>query len=112
MDPVKVSAVTFWSVPDSHKLLQRFLGFANFYRRFICSYSSVAAPLTALMSSKVVFQWSLSADKAFQDLKARFTSVPILRIPDPKRQLMVEIDASTVGVDATLSSQVKSNLFV
>ncbi|KAI3354114.1 hypothetical protein L3Q82_018667 [Scortum barcoo] len=57
MDPAKVSAVTFasWPTPSSRKQLQRFLGFANFYRRFIRGYSTVAAPLTALTSSKVTF---------------------------------------------------------
>ena len=55
MDPSKVSAVTEWPTPSNQKLLQRFLGFANFYRRFIRNYISVAAPLHALTSSKVKF---------------------------------------------------------
>ncbi|KAI3360666.1 hypothetical protein L3Q82_002529 [Scortum barcoo] len=56
-DPEKVRAVAEWPVPTSRKLLQRFLGFANFYRRFIRNYSQVAAPLTALTSPAHVFQW-------------------------------------------------------
>ncbi|TKS65266.1 Retrotransposon-like protein 1 [Collichthys lucidus] len=103
MDPAKVSAVTAWPVPDSRKQLQRFLGFANFYRCFIRVYSTVAAPLTALTSSKVPFSWSSAATYAFQTLKNRFTSAPILRMPDPKRQFVVEVDASDVGVGAVLS---------
>lgn len=105
MDPAKVSAVTTWPVPENRKQLQRFLGFANFYRRFIRNYSTVAAPLTALTSSKVPFLWSLSADEAFQTLKARFTSAPILQMPDPTRQFVVEVDASDVGVGAILSQR-------
>ncbi|TWW59252.1 Retrovirus-related Pol polyprotein from transposon opus [Takifugu flavidus] len=92
MDPSKVSAVTSWPVPESQKQLQRFLGFANFYRRFIRGYSTVAAPLTALTSSKVPFRWSQDAKEAFQNLKARFTSAP-----DSERQFIVEVDASDVG---------------
>lgn len=55
MDPSKVSAVTSRPVPKSRKRLQRFLGFANFYRSFIRGYSTVATPLTTLTSSKVPF---------------------------------------------------------
>ncbi len=109
MDPAKVSAVTSWPVPDSRKRLQSFLGFANFYRRFIRSYSSVAAPLTALTSSKVPFQWNSAADEAFQALKLRFTTAPILQLPDPDRQFVVEVDASDVGVGAVLSQRSASD---
>ena len=86
-------------------LLQRFLGFANFYRRFIRNYSSVAASLSTLTSPGVPFQWSLLAEKAFSELKARFTSAPILVFPDPGRQLIVEVDASDTGVGAILSQR-------
>lgn len=57
MDLEKISAATTWPVPDSRKQLQHFLGLVNFYHRFICTYSTVAAPLTALTSSTVPFQW-------------------------------------------------------
>ena len=109
MDPAKVSAVTSWPVPDSRKQLQRFLGFANFYRRFIRNYSSVAAPLTALTSPKVPFCWTPGADKAFQVLRSRFTNAPILQTPDPDRQFVVEVDASDIGVGAVLSQRSASD---
>ncbi|KAI3371485.1 hypothetical protein L3Q82_024069 [Scortum barcoo] len=82
-DPEKVRAVAEWPVPTSRKLLQRFLGFANFYRWFIRNYSQVAAPLTALTSPARVFQWGPEADRAFSQLKHLFTSAPILAQPDP-----------------------------
>ncbi|XP_057694140.1 uncharacterized protein LOC130917073 [Corythoichthys intestinalis] len=103
MDPTKVTAVTSWPVPENRKKLQQFLGFANFYRRFIRNYSTVASPFTALPSTKVPFRWTPAADKAFGTLKARFTSAPILQMPDPERQFVVEVDASEVGVGAVLS---------
>ena len=90
IDPAKVTAVTSWPIPDSQRQLQRFLGFVNFYQRFIWGYSTVAAPLTALTSSKIPFTWSHAANEAFQHLKARFTSAPILLVPDPIRQFVVE----------------------
>ncbi|XP_073320718.1 uncharacterized protein [Pagrus major] len=98
MDPAKVSAVSSWPVPDSHKQLQRFLGFANFYRRFIRNYSSIAAPLTTLTSSKVPFLWTQAAEEALLTLKSRFISTPILQVPDPDHQFVVEVDASNSGL--------------
>ena len=89
MDPAKISAVTGWPVPENRKKLQQFLGFANFYRRFIRNYSTVAAPLTALTSTKQPFTWTPEANKAFANLKARFTTAPILQMPDADRQFIV-----------------------
>uniref|UniRef100_A0A9J7YQW1 Gypsy retrotransposon integrase-like protein 1 n=1 Tax=Cyprinus carpio carpio TaxID=630221 RepID=A0A9J7YQW1_CYPCA len=105
MDPDKVRAVLDWAVPDSRVALQRFLGFANFYRRFIRNFSQVAAPLTALTSSKSKFAWSETAQDAFDRLKMLFTSAPILITPDPERQFIVEVDASEIGIGAVLSQR-------
>jgi len=98
MDLAKVSAVTTWPVPDSRKRLQQFLGFANFYNRFIRDYSTITAPLTALTSSKVSFSWTPVTEEAFQTLKTWFTSAPILWIPDLDRQFVVDVDASVGAV--------------
>ncbi|XDV23164.1 hypothetical protein PO909_027864 [Leuciscus waleckii] len=97
MDPDKVKAVIEWPIPDSRKALQRFLGFANFYRRFIRNFSQLAAPLTALTSSRTTFRWTDAAGSAFAKLKDRFVSAPILIAPDSSRQFVVEVDASEVG---------------
>uniref|UniRef100_A0A8K9WTB0 Gypsy retrotransposon integrase-like protein 1 n=1 Tax=Oncorhynchus mykiss TaxID=8022 RepID=A0A8K9WTB0_ONCMY len=78
---------------------------ANFYRRFIRNFGQVAAPLTALTSVKTCFKWSVSAQGAFDLLKNRFTSAPILVTPDVSRQFVVEVDASEVGVGAILSQR-------
>lgn len=83
--------------------LQRFLGFAHFYCRCIWGYSTLASPLSSLTSSKVPCMWSPAADRAFRDLKHRFTTAPILVHPDPSRQFVVEADASDVGAGAALS---------
>ena len=105
MDPAKVSAVAQWPTPDSRKKVQQFLGFANFYRRFIRNFSAIAAPLHALTSPLTPFLWSPQAEEAFQQLKARFTTAPILTVPDPSRQFVVEVDASNNGVGAVLSQR-------
>ncbi|KAG1927325.1 retrotransposable element [Pimephales promelas] len=105
MDPEKIKAVVDWPSPDSRKALLRFLGFANFYRRFIRNYSQLVAPLTALTSSRTAFRWSDSAEAVFSKLKSRFVSAPILIAPDSSRQFVVEVDASEVGVGAVLSQR-------
>ncbi|KAK3569123.1 hypothetical protein QTP86_024496 [Hemibagrus guttatus] len=103
MDTNKVRAVSEWPAPDTIKELQRFLGFTNFYRRFIRSYSSVAAPLTSLLRGKPKkLNWTDQARAAFQRLKDCFTSAPILCHPDPDKPFVVEVDASSSGLGAVL----------
>ncbi len=110
MDPDKLKAVVDWPTPDSHKALQRFLGFANFYRHFILNFSQLAAHLTALTSTRTMFRRSSAAEAAFANLKSRFVSAPILIAPDPTCQFVVEVDASEVGVGAVLSQRSSSTL--
>ncbi|KAI4898691.1 hypothetical protein NFI96_020791 [Prochilodus magdalenae] len=106
MDDQKVEAVANWPKPNSIRDLQRFLGFANFYRRFIRNYSSVAAPLTSLLKGDAKrLVWNAQAESAFEELKRRFTTAPLLKHPDPTRPFVVEVDASNVGVGAVLSQR-------
>ncbi|KAK3544089.1 hypothetical protein QTP86_001255, partial [Hemibagrus guttatus] len=106
MDERKVTAVRDWPAPTMVKELQRFLGFANFYRRFIQNYSSIAHPLTSLLRNKPKsLAWSPAAEKAFNLLKRAFTTTPLLVHPDPDKPFIVEVDASTTGVGAVLSQQ-------
>ncbi len=106
MDKGKVTAIKNWPTPTTLKELQRFLGFSNFYRRFICEYSTIASPLTNLLKNKPKsLSWTPSATEAFQKLKDAFTSAPILIHPDPSKPFIVEVDASTTGVGAVLSQQ-------
>ena len=102
-DPEKIKAVAEWPTPTNHKQLQRFLGFANVYRRLIRNYSIIASPVTKLTSVKTTFLWTPEADLAFQQLKDRFTSSPILTQPNTHLQFILEVDASDSGVGAILS---------
>ncbi|KAI2663491.1 Transposon Tf2-6 polyprotein [Labeo rohita] len=91
MDPQKLEAVRSWPLPTSLKQLQRFLGFANFYRRFIRGFSSTAAPLTALTKpSRGEFHLTPEAIQAFRTLCHQFTTAPILTHPDPTKAFVVE----------------------
>ncbi|KAK3545179.1 hypothetical protein QTP70_001771 [Hemibagrus guttatus] len=106
MDERKVAAVRNWPIPTSVKDLQRFLGFANFYRRFIQGYSSITNPLTSLLRNKPKsLTWTPAATQAFDKLKTAFTTAPLLLHPDPELPFIVEVDASTTGVGALLSQQ-------
>ncbi len=99
MDEGKVSAIKNWPVPTTIKELQSFLGFSNFYRRFIHNYSIIYSPLTNLLKDKPKsLSWSPAADEAFSSLRSAFTNAPILIHPDPEKPFIVEVDASTTGV--------------
>ncbi|KAK2899769.1 hypothetical protein Q8A73_012898 [Channa argus] len=104
-DPEKTRAVTEWPRPGTRKQLQRFLGFANFYRRFIKNYSTIAVPWTKLTSPIAPFRWTEKAEGVFTQLKEQFTSPPILSQPDTSHEFVVEVDASEVGVGAVLSQR-------
>ncbi|KAL0150076.1 hypothetical protein M9458_054735, partial [Cirrhinus mrigala] len=104
MDEGKVEAVISWPEPKSIKELQRFLGFANFYRRFIKGYSQITSSITNLLKGHPkTLTWTPDASKAFKNLKKAFTQAPLLTHPDPDLPFVVEVDASTTGVGAVLS---------
>jgi hypothetical protein len=103
MDPAKVEAVLGWERPKSPHDIQVFLGFANFYRRFIKGYSKITAPLTNLTRKEVKFKWSPEAENAFSSLKQAFCSAPILRHFDPTKPAIIEVDASDFAYGGVLS---------
>jgi hypothetical protein len=108
MDPVKVETVINWPAPTSIREIQVFLGFANFYRRFIRHYSRVAAPLTERLKGKTTGKITLTDKElsAFQTLKTSFTTAPILRHFEPQLQTVIETDASDYAIAAVLSQWV------
>lgn len=84
MDPSKVKTIKFWKPPFNIKGIQSFLGFANFYRRFIKNYSQLAAPLFNLTKKNTRFIWSQECNIAFETLKNAFITEPILRHFNPE----------------------------
>ena len=103
MDPAKVAAVRDWPTPKSVTDVQVFLGFANFYRRFVLGFSDLSKPLTSLTRKTVPFHWSPEADAAFSLLKSRFCSSPVLSFFDFTKPAILETDASDYGIAAVLS---------
>ena len=102
MDPGKVKAVTDWPVPKTKRELQQFLGFVNFYRRFVKGFAGIAKPLTKL-TGKDPWSWTQFQQEAFQRLKDEITSERILMIPKPGRPFRMETDASDFAIAAILS---------
>jgi hypothetical protein len=110
MDPAKVQAVKDWKKPTCVKDVQAFLGFANFYRRFILGFSAIAKPLTELTknpkegkASPFPLPDKHPAVEAFEKLKQAFTVAPVLAHFDPDKQCWLETDASDFVYAAILS---------
>ena len=82
IDPEKIEAVMSWERPKSIFEIRSFLGLAGYYRRFIEDFSRLAAPITKLIRKEVMFEWNDSCERAFQELKRRLTSAPILVVPE------------------------------
>ena len=103
MDPVKIAGVAAWPAPTNRKDVQQFLGFTNFYRRFIGGFSDVARPLFDLTKKDVRWVWGDAEASAFQTLKDLVTSEPVLILPDPSRPYRLEADSSDFATGAVLS---------
>lgn len=99
----KVQAVLSWPTPKSVKDIQSFLGFANFYRRFIWRYSHIVSPLTALTRKDIPWKWDDKCQKAFDTLKQAFTTAPVLQHFDPEKPITLETDASDYAIAAVAS---------
>ena len=93
MDPVKVEAIKNWQAPKNGKGVLSFLGFANFYRRFIKNYSQLTAPLHHLARKDTPFIWDNKANEAFETLKRAFISAPVLAQFDPDKETVLETDS-------------------
>jgi hypothetical protein len=103
MDPTKLSGIRDWPTPESVKQVRSFLGFGNFYRRFIRKFSELAQPLNRLLQKDQPFIWDRSAQKAFDEMKKRFTEEPVLIMPDQTKPFQIECDASKYASGAVLT---------
>lgn len=111
MDPAKVQAVANWHDPRNLRDLRGFLGFANFYRRFIKDFARKARPLNDLTKKDTLWRWGESEQKAFAELKGSFTKAPVLTMYDPTRPTEVEVDASNFATGGVLSQKCDDGLW-
>ena len=105
-DPEKISQVVNWPVPTTVKQVRGFLGLASYYRKFIPSFSELAGPLTNLTQKDEPFEWTGSSQVAFETLKSKLTTAPVLSYPMPEEGLFVlDTDASNRSIGAVLSQE-------
>ncbi|KAJ1603622.1 hypothetical protein NDA14_000871 [Ustilago hordei] len=108
MDPEKVRTVKEWPMPESIHDIQRFLGFANFYRRFIAHFARIAKPLTALVKPIErfkKFELPEEAQQAFHKLIQAFTSAGVLQHFDYHLPTRLETDASDFAIAGVLKQE-------
>jgi len=105
VDPSKVEDVLNWAQPQNVKEVRGFLGLAGYYRRFIENFSKISKPLTELLNKDVPFKWTDACERAFQTLKTKLTTAPVLAQPDVTKNFDVYCDASRIGLGCVLMQE-------
>jgi hypothetical protein len=105
MDPVKIEGVSRWPEPTTVKEVQSFIGFCNFYRRFIQDFADIAKPLHDLTKKTTAWKWTDEEKAAFRKLKKTITSSPVLVFPSENRPYRLEADSSNFATGAVLSQE-------
>ena len=104
-DPTKVEKVATWLMPTTTKEVQQFLGFAGYYRRFVSDFAEIARPLYRLTERTSVFRWTDECQAAFEKLRQRLVTAPVLAYPDYSKPFTLDTDASATGIGGVLSQQ-------
>nr|GFA64156.1 putative reverse transcriptase domain-containing protein [Tanacetum cinerariifolium] len=107
VDPTKIESVKDWASPKSPTEIRQFLGLAGYYQRFIEGFSRIAKPMTKLTQKKVKFEWGDKQEAAFQLLKQKLCSAPILALPEGSEDFIVYCDASNKGLGTVLMQREK-----
>ena len=103
-DPSKTDVVAEWSILTNKKEVQTFLGLANYYRRFIKNFASVAKPLQRLTEKNLnFFDWTDTCQDAFNHLRKCLVTAPILAFPGFSKKFILDTDASDCGIGAVLA---------
>ncbi|GJV32843.1 putative reverse transcriptase domain-containing protein [Tanacetum coccineum] len=87
VNPTKIESIKDWASPKTPTEIRQFIGFAGYYRRFIKGFSKIAKPMTKLTQKNVKFDWSEKAEAAFQLLKQKLCSAPILALTEDQKEL-------------------------
>nr|GEX40393.1 putative reverse transcriptase domain-containing protein [Tanacetum cinerariifolium] len=107
VDPAKIEAIKSWAAPTTPTEVRKFLRLVGYYRRFIEEFSLISKPLTKLTQKNKNYEWGKEEEEAFQTLKQKLCSAPILALPKGTKYFMVYCDASLKGYRAVLMQRKK-----
>ena len=102
LDSSKIDTVLNWNRPTNATEVRSFLGLAGYYKRFVEGFSKLAGPLTHLTKKETKYEWIDKHDRAFQELKERLTTTPVLAIHRSGEQFLIYSDASHPGLGCIL----------
>jgi hypothetical protein len=105
VDPKKVVDILNWKALTYARGIKSFIGMAGYYRRFIEEFSKIAKPMTALLGNKVEFKWTQKCQEAFEALKEKLTTTPVLVLPDVHKPFLVYCDACYTGLGCVLMQE-------
>jgi len=111
MEEDKVEDVLKWPMPQCVRDVRRFLGLANYYRQFVKDFAKVALPMNQLTRKDEKWKWGEEQQAAFEQLKAVFTTRPMLATPELDKEFRVEVDASNFATGGVLSVKCDNNLW-
>ncbi|GJT37976.1 putative reverse transcriptase domain-containing protein [Tanacetum coccineum] len=112
VDPAKIESIKDWTSPKSPTEIRQFLGLAGYYRRFIEGFSKIAKPMTKLTQKKVKFEWGDKQEAAFQLLKQKLCSAPILALPEGKRRFSIDTASLRRRVGRCISCRKRKVIFL
>ncbi|GKC70826.1 putative reverse transcriptase domain-containing protein [Tanacetum coccineum] len=107
VDPAKIEAIKNWAAPTTPTEVRQFLRLAGYYRRFIEGFSLISKPLTKLTQKDKKYEWGKEEEEAFQTLKQKLYSAPILALPEGTEDFVVYCDASLKGYGAVMMQREK-----
>ena len=111
MEEEKVKRVLDWLTPKCVKDIQKFLVLVNYYRQFIEDFVSIARPLYDMVKKDQKWDWTEKQEKAFRELKGRFTKEPVLAAPDLDKKMQMKVDASNYAIGRVLSMECEDGLW-
>ncbi|GJV96873.1 putative reverse transcriptase domain-containing protein, partial [Tanacetum coccineum] len=107
VDPAKIESIKDWASPKTPTEIRQFLGLAGYYRRFIEGFSKIAKSMTKLTQKGIRFDWGEKEENAFQLIKQKLCSAPILALPEGSEDFVAYCDASHKGLGAVLMQREK-----